>query len=67
VNQPQPFSRAADVYWKKAWCPFPVKGKHEAIPKGVTGKDGKDPTWADIQQWVERRPFSNVAVRATRS
>lgn len=64
MNQPQPFSRAADVYWKKAWCPFPVKGKHEAIPKGVTGKDGKDPTWADIQQWVERRPFSNVAVRA---
>lgn len=59
-----PYARAADAYWKKAWLPFPVKGKHEAIPKGVTGKQGKDPGWADIQQWVERRPFSNVAVRA---
>lgn len=61
----EPYGAAAQVYWKKAWYPFPVKGKHEAIPKGVTGKDGKNPGWDQIQDWATRRPFSNVAVRAT--
>lgn len=59
-----PYGRSADAYWKKAWLPFPVKGKSEAIPKGVTGKEGKDPNWAQIQEWKDKRPFSNVAVRA---
>lgn len=61
----QPYGRSAQVYWKKAWHPFPVKGKHEAIPKGITGMDAKDPGWAQIQDWIEKRPFSNVAVRAS--
>lgn len=60
-----PYGTAAQVYWKKAWYPFPVKGKHEAIPKGVTGIDAKDVSWAQIQGWVDKRPFSNVAVRAS--
>ena len=59
-----PYGTAAQVYWKKAWLPFPVKDKHEAIPKGVTGIDAKDVSWAQIQGWIEKRPFSNVAVRA---
>lgn len=64
TQQSGPYGRSANAYWKKAWLPFPVKGKSEAIPKGVTGKEGKDPSWADIQGWLEKRPFSNVAVRA---
>lgn len=59
-----PYGHSADVYWKKAWLPFPVKGKHEAIPKGITGLAGTDPTWAQIQEWTAKRPFFNVAVRA---
>lgn len=59
-----PYGISAQVYWKKAWHPFPVKGKHEAIPKGVTGIDAPDVTWKQIQEWTEKRPFSNVAVRA---
>lgn len=59
-----PFGRAAQVYWSKAWYPFPVKGKSEFIPNGVTGLKGKDPNWGQIQGWIEKRPYSNVAVRA---
>lgn len=64
MSEQGPYGRSAEVYWKKAWLPFPVKGKSEAIPKGVTGRDGKDPGWSDIQAWLNKRPFSNVAVRA---
>jgi P4 family phage/plasmid primase-like protien len=59
-----PYGKTADLYWKKAWGPFPVKGKHEAIPRGVTGLAAKDPTWEQIQGWLAKRPFSNVAVLA---
>lgn len=60
-----PYGTAAQVYWKKAWYPFPVKAKHEAIPTGVTGIAAKDVSWAQIQTWIDKRPFSNVAVRAS--
>lgn len=60
-----PYGRTAQIYWKKAWRPFPVKGKHEAIPKGITGIEAKDPGWGQIQGWIEKRPFSNVALRAS--
>lgn len=59
-----PFSRSASAYFKRAWVPFPVKGKNEFIPSGVTGIKGQNPNWARIQEWIEKRPFSNVAVRA---
>lgn len=64
MSESGPYGRAANAYWKKSWSPFPVKGKNEMIPTGVTGQDGKDPGWDKIQDWVTRRPFSNVAVRA---
>lgn len=60
-----PYGRTAQIYWKKAWHPFPVKGKSEAIPKGVTGLEAKDPGWGQIQEWMTKRPFSNVALRAS--
>lgn len=60
----EPFKASSQRYWEKNWKPFPVKGKKEAIPGGITGREGKDPTWAQIQEWIGRRPFSNVALRA---
>lgn len=59
-----PFSRSANAYWKRSWKPFPVKGKNEFIPGGITGIKGKDPGWGQIQEWLDKRPFSNVAVKA---
>lgn len=65
TEQNGPYGRTAQIYWKKAWYPFPVKGKSEFIPKGVTGLEAKDPGWGQIQGWLEKRPYSNVAVRAS--
>lgn len=59
-----PYGQSAQIYWEKNWLPFPVKGKHEAIPKGITGIEGKPPRWDQVQGWIKARPFSNVAVRA---
>jgi putative DNA primase/helicase len=64
-TQNGPYGRTAQIYWKKAWHPFPVKGKSEFIPKGVTGLEAKDPGWGQIQDWLTKRPYSNVAVRAS--
>jgi P4 family phage/plasmid primase-like protien len=64
VTDQGPYGQTAELYWRKAWGPFPVKGKHEAIPRGVTGLAAKDPDWGQIQGWLDKRPFSNVAVLA---
>lgn len=62
-TQTGPYARTADLYWKKSWLPFPVKGKHEAIPRGITGGNPLH-GWSQIQEWLQKRPFSNVALRA---
>src|ERR1700750_326709 len=64
MTMDEPYAASAEHYFSQGWYPFPVKGKSEAVPRGVTGAAGKNPGWDQIQTWKRERPFSNVAVRA---
>jgi hypothetical protein len=61
------YGRGAWIYMDAGWrgvLPLPP-GQKSPPPKGYTGYDGKWPTTAQIEEWVEGRPDSNLMLRVT--
>ena len=59
----RPYAEAALLYFRAGWSPIPVRGKFPPV-SGFTGKDGADPSFADISTWSENGYGSwNIAVR----
>lgn len=59
------YSKSAQTYWEKGWrglLPLPA-GRKYPPPKGYTGFDGPDPSFADITAWAEDFPDGNLALR----
>src|SRR5512139_787943 len=59
------YSDAAEVYWDKGWrgvLPL-ARGTKWPPPKGFTGYQGVDPSFADILQWSELYPDGNLCLR----
>lgn len=59
------YSKSAETYWEKGWrglLPLPAGQKYPP-PKGYTGFEGPDPSFADITAWAEDFPDGNVALR----
>ena len=59
------YGDAAQAYWDKGWRGvLPLKRTTKwPPPKGFTGYQGKDPSFADILQWSELYPTGNVCLR----
>ena len=61
------YAVSAEKHWARGWrgvLPLPPQ-KKKYPPAGFTGYDGIDPSYADIQQWIETRPDSNSCLRLT--
>lgn len=56
---------AAATYWEKGWRGvLPLnRGSKWPPPKGFTGYDGAEPSYADILQWSELYPDGNLCLR----
>ena len=68
MAQPEPtlgYADAAQVYWDKGWRGvLPLnRGAKWPPPKGFTGYDGRDPSYADVLQWSELYPSGNICLR----
>jgi bifunctional DNA primase/polymerase-like protein/AAA domain-containing protein len=61
-----PYAQAAGAYWQAGWrgvVPIPANSKRIQIV-GYTGREGTDPTRADVQAWADGREGSgNIALR----
>jgi hypothetical protein len=59
------YAAAAETYWEKGWRGvLPLKrGSKWPPPRGFTGYDGAEPSYADILQWAELYPDGNVCLR----
>lgn len=59
------YAVASQVYWDRGWRGvLPLKrGSKWPPPKGFTGYDGADPSYADTLQWGELYPDGNVCLR----
>ncbi len=58
----RPYGSAAWLYLRAGWLPIPLKGKRPLIA-GYTGRDGQDPSKADVAHWVEIYPKANIGLR----
>ncbi len=61
----RPYADAAELYWGTGWrgvLPLPPRRKADP-PKGHTGHDGLEPSYADVCAWAEDRPDSNIGLR----
>lgn len=59
------YATAAETYWNKGWrgvLPLNRAAKWPP-PKGFTGYDGGDPSYADILQWSDLYPDGNLCLR----
>lgn len=59
------YGAAAETYWEKGWrgvLPLNRAAKWPP-PKGFTGYDGAEPSYADILQWGELYPDGNLCLR----
>jgi hypothetical protein len=59
------YGDAAETYWDKGWrgvLPLNRAAKWPP-PKGFTGYDGAEPSYADILQWSELYPDGNLCLR----
>lgn len=59
------YADAAEVYWERGWRGIlPLsRGTKWPPPKGYTGYDGADPSYADLLQWAEAYPQGNICLR----
>jgi hypothetical protein len=59
------YAAAAEIYWNAGWQGvLPLKrGSKWPPPKGFTGYDGADPSYADILQWGELYADGNLCLR----
>jgi len=59
------YAAAAEIYWDAGWeGVLPLKrGSKWPPPKGFTGYDGADPSYADILQWGELYEDGNLCLR----
>lgn len=59
------YGAAAETYWEKGWRGvLPLKRATKwPPPKGFTGYDGAEPSYADILQWSELYPDGNLCLR----
>lgn len=61
-----PYATAAATYWKSGWrgvLPLPARKKKDP-PAGFTGSSGVDPSFPDVQAWVDgRHGAGNIALR----
>jgi hypothetical protein len=54
----------AEILRKKGWPVVPLpSGQKWPPPKGYTGADGADASWADIYAWLDDRADANIAIR----
>lgn len=59
-----PYACAANAYYKAGWrgiLPIPL-GKKALHLKGYTGRGAQDPSYPDLQAWMEERANSNIAL-----
>jgi hypothetical protein len=62
---PGPYQAAAPTYYRAGWPTFPVTGKAQNIPRGVTGRAGQPIEYATVCDWMVSRPDDNIAIRLT--
>lgn len=65
TDSPLGYSKTAQTYWEKGWIgvlPLAARKKYPP-PKGTTGYDGLDPSFADVTAWTEDFPDGNVCLR----
>jgi len=63
--QPTPYKDAALAYRERGWVgvlPVPARSKRLEVV-GWTGRDGGDPSGADVYEWREMQPSANIALR----
>jgi len=69
VDDNGPFGAAAQQYWSLGWrevLPLPP-GQKWPPPPGWTGHDGAEPSWADLQAWLDgAERHGNIALRLPR-
>lgn len=62
---PRPYGDSALAYRERGWLgvlPVPARSKKLKV-EGWTGRDGVDPSGADVYEWQTHRPTNNVALR----
>ncbi len=63
------YAHSAGEYWAAGWrgvLPLPVRRKFPP-PTGFTGHDGLDPSWPDVQTWMDGpEAKGNIAIRVPR-
>jgi hypothetical protein len=59
------YGDAFDIYYRLGWAGvLPLDpGTKYPPPQGFTGRDGIDPSYADMYSWAERRAGDNLALR----
>ncbi len=60
----RPYATGAALYFDAGWrgvLPVPA-GRKGPPPTGFTGRCGADPSWADIQTWIDDTPGANIAL-----
>jgi hypothetical protein len=59
------YATTAQIYWDKGWSGvLPLKrGAKWPPPKGFTGYDGADPSYADVLEWGELYSDGNLCLR----
>lgn len=63
--QPTPYLDSALLYLERGWVgvlPVPARSKRLEVV-GWTGRDGGDPSGADVYEWREMQPSANLALR----
>lgn len=53
----------ADQYFLAGWQPFPLRGKDQDIPGGVTGRAGRLLIRSDVATWMVTNPDHNIGLR----
>ena len=59
------YREAAPLYWEASWrgvLRMPPRRK-DIPPTGYTGKEGRDPTWAEVERWRRKPIRGNLALR----
>jgi hypothetical protein len=62
------YADSVDIYWNIGWrgvLPLSLgnSSKKGCPPKGFTGHDGVDPSYADVCEWKDNRADFNIALR----
>ncbi|MCV7090210.1 bifunctional DNA primase/polymerase [Mycobacterium interjectum] len=65
VEHPEPiYATAYDLYRDRGWVPIKLRaGIKFPPPTGYTGRDGVDPSFADMHAWATDEPHGNIAIR----